>query len=267
MDKPIEFYNNPDYPDVIELTGVNQTYDGGVKWTIKDFNMLVENKPGQNQFITILGPSGCGKSTILRYITGLQKPTTGELKLYGKKVTKNSVVGMVFQKYSSLPWISVLDNVALGPEFAGVDVKTRQEQAMEMIKLVGLEGHETKYAQYPTLSGGQLQRVAIARSLLANPKILLMDEPYGALDITTRRKMQELLLTIWDKMKDMTVVFVTHDISEAIYLSEEVWIMRANPGQIVKRILIPFEERNNELKRSKKFTDMVYDVEDMMTKV
>ncbi|MDD5589162.1 MAG: ABC transporter ATP-binding protein [Candidatus Nanoarchaeia archaeon] len=265
--KNIEFYNNPEWPDVIELKNINQTYDNGKSWIIKDLNLLVENKPHSNQFITILGKSGCGKSSLLRYIAGLQRPTSGELKLYGKTVTKNSVVGMVFQKYSSLPWLSVLDNVGLGLEFQDVPKKERAEKSMEMMKLVGLEGQEKKYAQYPTLSGGQLQRVAIARSLLANPKILLMDEPFGALDIYTRRKMQELLIKIWNTMEDMTVIFVTHDIPEAIYLSEEIFIMEANPGRIVERVVVDLpKDRTKELKRTKKFIDQVYDIEDKMSK-
>ncbi|MCL4153378.1 UNVERIFIED_CONTAM: hypothetical protein GTU68_021521, partial [Idotea baltica] len=134
--------------------------------------------------------SGAGKSTILRYIANLQQPTEGTVKVKGKAVSDSERVSMVFQQYSSLPWMTVLDNVALALRYQGVSRSERDDRAMELIKMVGLEGHEQKFAQYPTLSGGQLQRVAIARSLLANPEILLMDEPFGALDIKTRLQMQ-----------------------------------------------------------------------------
>ena len=132
---------------------------------------------------------------------------------------------MVFQQYSSLPWMTVLENVGLALKFQGVSKDERNERAMELIRLVGLEGHEYKYAQYPTLSGGQLQRVAIARSLLASPEILLMDEPFGALDIKTRLSMQDLLTNIWHQFQS-TIVFVTHDISEAVYLADDIYIMK-----------------------------------------
>jgi NitT/TauT family transport system ATP-binding protein len=203
----------------------------------------------------------------LRYVCGLQKPTTGDVKLYGKPIDNKTIVGMVFQKYSSLPWLTVKENVAMALEFQGVGEKERNDKAMEMIVLSGLSGHENKYATYPTLSGGQLQRVAIARSLLANPKILLMDEPFGALDINTRLKMQELLLGILRKIKDMAVIFITHNIDEAVYVSDDIYLMSAAPANIVGHYKVPFEERNKNLKRTKSFVDMVYDIEDEMTEI
>jgi len=264
---PIEF-KDTELPDIIELKGINQVYNDprkGDVTVIKDLNLLIEDKPNQGQFVVILGHSGCGKSTLLRYIAGLQKPTSGEIKIHGKPRTKDTQVSMVFQQYSSFPWLSVVDNVALGLKFSGVGKKERQERAMEMIKLTGLSGHEKKFAKYPILSGGQLQRVAIARSLLANPKILLMDEPFGALDIHTRLKMQDLLAEIWIKLS-LTIVFVTHDIPESVYLGDEIWIMSANPGQITDRIHVDFPlHRTKDMKRQKKFADMVYDIEDRLT--
>ena len=181
----------------IELKGIDQVY--GDKVIIKGLDFSVKQETEKGQINVIIGASGCGKSTLLRYVSGLQEPTAGQCFLNGHEVTERDSVGQVFQQYSSLPWRTVLDNVALGLEFQGVPKKDRREKAMEMIKLVGLEGNEKKYAQYPTLSGGQLQRVAIARSLLANPKVLLMDEPFGALDIKTRLQMQDLLLVIKEK--------------------------------------------------------------------
>jgi NitT/TauT family transport system ATP-binding protein len=259
----VDFYNDPNLPDIIELRNITQKYDDG-KEIIKDLNLLIEDKPGQGQFLVILGQSGCGKSTLLRYICGLQKPTTGEVLIHGKHRTTEDRIGMVFQKYSSLPWMTVLENVELGLKFKNVPDKDRKQKAMEMITLVGLDGHENKYAQYPTLSGGQLQRVAIARSLIASPEILLMDEPFGALDVNTRLKMQEMLADIWNKLQT-TIIFVTHDISEAVYLADEICIMSANPGEIVERIKIDMPlRRTRDMKRDPKFVDMVYHIEDKM---
>ena len=263
-------FENTQYSDIVELKNVTQAYGSTV--IIKDLNLLVEaDKTDKGQFIVILGHSGCGKSTILRYIAGLQEPTSGQVLICGKERSQlglsNDRISMVFQQYSSLPWYSVLDNIVLGLKFAGVGKKEREEKAMDMIKLVGLEGHEHKYALYPVLSGGQLQRVAIARSLLTNSEILLMDEPFGALDIHTRLSMQDLLASIWDKLK-LTVIFVTHDISEAVYLGDWIWLMSSNPGQIVERIRVPLPyDRHKGLKRTKEFTDLVYDIEDKMMKL
>jgi NitT/TauT family transport system ATP-binding protein len=174
---------------------------------------------------------------------------------------------MVFQQYSSLPWMTVLDNVGLALRFKGVSKKERDEKAMELIELVGLAGHENKFAQYPTLSGGQLQRVAIARSLLANSEILLMDEPFGALDINTRLQMQDLLLDIWNKYHP-TVVFVTHDISEAVYLGDDIYIMKAAPSNFIEHIKVDLPlQRTREIKRDPRYVDLVYEVEDKMVHI
>jgi NitT/TauT family transport system ATP-binding protein len=257
-------FTNTNAPDVIELKGVSQKYNGSSNYVIQDLNMLIEDTSENGKFIVILGVSGCGKSTLLRYISGLQKPTSGEVLINGKPIEKDIKVGMVFQQYSSFPWLSVLDNVALGLQFKGVSKKERHEKAMEMIKLVGLEGHEGKFAKYPTLSGGQLQRVAIARSLVSAPEILLMDEPFGALDVNTRLKMQDLLCEIWSKIRT-TIIFVTHDISEAVYLGDEIFFMRANPGKIVRKMTVDLPYgRSAELKRTPKFQSIVYEVEDVL---
>ena len=163
--------------------------------------------------------------------------------------------------------MTVLDNVSLALRYKGLNAKERKEKAMEMIEMVGLAGHENKFAQYPTLSGGQLQRVAIARSLLANPEILLMDEPFGALDINTRLQMQDLLADIWLKFHP-TIIFVTHDISEAVYLGDDIYIMKAAPSHFVEHIYIdlPFH-RTRETKRDPHFVELVHQVEDAMVRV
>ena len=262
----------PDFSDsnlnnIIELRDIGQSYDGGANWIIKDLEFLVEDKPDQGQFIVILGMSGCGKSTLLRYMAGLQEPTEGIIKINNKPVLEAERVSMVFQRYSSLPWMTVLDNVGLALRYKGMSKADRDEKAMEMIQLVGLDGHQDKYAQYPTLSGGQLQRVAIARSLLANPKILLMDEPFGALDIRTRLQVQDLLADVWTKFQS-TIVFVTHDISEAVYLGDDIYIMKSAPSQIVRHIKVDLPlERNRQTKRNPKYTQLVHHVEDEMIAV
>ena len=259
-----QFEDNPSQGNIVELRNIYQDYDNGRVKVLQDFNLLIEDKPNQGQFVVILGLSGCGKSTILRYIAGLQEPTAGKVLVNGKPVGSDNRVSMVFQQYSSLPWLSVLDNVALSLQYSGLGRKEREERAMEFIKLVGLEGHERKYAQYPSLSGGQLQRVAIARSLLANPKILLMDEPFGALDINTRIRMQNMLADIWHKVHP-TVIFVTHDISEAVYLGDDIYIMKAPPSQIAYHVKVDLPlKRDRHIKRTSRFVELNDHVEDLM---
>jgi len=261
---------NTTLPDVLELRNVKQTYGkGDSKVTIIDgLNLLVEDIPNIGQFICLLGVSGCGKSTVLRYLAGLQEPTEGEVFLYGQPLNGNRV-GMIFQQYSSFPWRTVLDNVTVGLEIQGVSKKDRIEKAMEFIKICDLEKHKDKYCQYPSLSGGQLQRVAIARSLVSNPNLLLLDEPFGALDIQTRLKMQDTLMAIWEKLwkanTATTFLFVTHDIPEAVYLGTNIYIMQANPGKIVYNIKVdlPFD-KTRKIKRDARFVKYVYDIEDKM---
>lgn len=251
--------------NIVELRGISQSYDGGKSYIIKDLDFLVENKPGRGQFVCILGMSGSGKSTLLRYIAGLQEPTVANTLLVNQKpISKDNRVSMVFQQYSSLPWMSVLDNVGLALKFKGIDKKERDEKAMEMIEIMGLAGHEHKYAQYPTLSGGQLQRVAIGRSLLANSNILLMDEPFGALDVKTRLQMQDLVLGIFEKLHP-TIIFVTHDISEAVYLADDIYILKSAPSHFAEHIHVDLPlHRDRNTKRDPRFIELVHEVEDKM---
>ena len=263
----VQFEDISEQKNIIKLSNISQSYDGGKSFIIKDLDFLVQDKPDKGQFVVILGMSGAGKSTLLRYIAGLQKPTSGEIYINDKPIDQAERVSMVFQQYSSLPWMTVLDNVSLGLRYKGVGKKERNEKAMEIIKLVGLDGHEHKFAQYPSLSGGQLQRVAIARSLLSNPDILLMDEPFGALDIRTRLQMQDLLTSIWRKFQS-TIIFVTHDISEAVYLADDIYIMKYAPSRFVEHIKIDLPEiRTRKTKRDPKYIELVHAVEDAMIRI
>jgi NitT/TauT family transport system ATP-binding protein len=196
--------------------------------------------PERGELVTLLGPSGCGKSTILRLIAGLEPqfpPTSGQVFVNGRKVTgPGSDRGMVFQDYSSFPNRTVLGNIEFGLELRGVPVKERRGLAAQWLFKVGLGGSEAKYPH--ELSGGMKQRVAIARTLVMRPRIILMDEPFGALDPETRYAMQELLIGLWSEL-DCTVVFVTHSITEAAYLGDRVLFMASNPGRIVDQAQLP----------------------------
>lgn len=250
-----------DLPDVVELKNVGQSYDQGKTWILKGCNLLIEDTPDRGQFVVILGRSGCGKSTLLRYIAGLATPTEGEVLVHGKPRTPELPISMVFQQYSSLPCYTVLENVALPLLYQGVSLKERTARAMEMIQLVGLDGHQGKFAKAPALSGGQLQRVALARSLVATPDIILFDEPFGALDSRTRMEMQLLVHQIWAALQQ-TCIFVTHDLAEAIFLGEDIYLMRANPGQIDRKVTVDLAlERTLETKAQPRFSELVRHVE------
>ena len=230
----IQFVDNSEWPNIIELQGINQFYPNSKDPVILNLDLLIEHKSGENQCVVILGRSGCGKSTLLDYMCGLRTPTTGKVLLNSRYISHNDHVSKVFQSYSSFFWYTVLGNVMLPLLIQGVSKKEAKARAMDIIVKVGLENHINKWAKSPDLSGGQLQRVAIARSLITNPNVLLMDEPYGALDIITRFKMQEMLSSIYDMANNLTIVFVTHDIEEAVFLGDDIYIMDANPGRIVR---------------------------------
>jgi len=182
------------------------------------------------EFSVIVGPSGCGKSSLLRLVAGLARPTAGSIRLDGKAVTRpGKDRGMVFQSYTLFPWLTVQQNVEFGLKVAGLDAAARSKIAGRFISQVGLDAFARAYPRQ--LSGGMMQRVALARALANDPEILLMDEPFGALDSQTRSLMQELLLGIWET-SHKTVLFITHDIDEAILLGDRVYVMTARPGRI-----------------------------------
>lgn len=260
---------NTDLPDIIELRNVNQQYKdektGKEITVLENLNLLIEDKPNVGQFVVLCGASGCGKSTLLRFISGLQKPTTGDVLLHGKPLTDRDHIGMVFQSYSCFPWLTVYDNVELGLKWLHVPKGERKDKVEEMLNVVDLMKHKDKYPKM--LSGGQQQRVAIARSLVVNNNILLLDEPFGALDINTRRRMQDMLLQIWSAVHP-TFILVTHDTDEAVYLADDIYLMRSNPGKIVHHINVPLPyPRENSIKRTSQFLQIKYELEDKMQMV
>jgi len=207
-------------------------HNGGKRAAVQDAQL--EIRPGE--FVCLLGPSGCGKSTLLNAMAGFVTPTRGELTIDGKGVDAPSPDrGMVFQQHSLFPWKTVRDNVAFGPLMAGASRNEACSVARTFLSLVGLAAFEDAYPG--TLSGGMQQRVGIARALANYPSVLLMDEPFGALDAQTRIMMQENLLEIWREFKN-TVVFVTHDIDEAVFLSDRIVVMSASPGRIIADIKV-----------------------------
>ena len=190
----------------------------------------------ERQFAVVVGPSGCGKSTLLRLVAGLQTETSGNISLSGIQIKGPSADrGMVFQSYTLFPWLTVRRNVEFGPKIKGVARAEREAMAKSLMAQVGLAGFEDAYPEH--LSGGMRQRAALARALANDPKILLMDEPFGALDSQTRQLMQELLLKVWER-DHKTVLFITHDIDEAIFLADVVHVMTARPGRIKQSLNI-----------------------------
>jgi NitT/TauT family transport system ATP-binding protein len=204
--------------------------DGSALMAIENLNLTVRDK----EFVCILGPSGCGKTTLLRMIAGLDTAGSGTILLDGEQITgPNPKVGIVFQEYSLFPWRNVLDNVAFGLEMRGIGRDERSRLAEQYLDLVGL----TQFARsYPSeLSGGMRQRVAVARALALDPVVLLMDEPFGALDAQTRNMLQHELLGIWEKTKK-TVLFITHSVDEAVFLADRIVVLTPRPGRVCETI-------------------------------
>lgn len=237
---------------ILSIRGVSRTFGspGGPQTVALQATDL---DVAENDFVTILGPSGCGKSTLLRIVAGLDAPSSGEVLLDGRKVQgPGADRGMVFQSYTLFPWLTVLENVAFGLRERGLPKAQQQEIAQDFLAKVGL----AKFARhYPKqLSGGMQQRTALARALANGPRMLLMDEPFGALDHQTRELMQELLLGIWEREKK-TVLFVTHDIDEAIFMGSRVVVMSARPGRIKSDLPSPFAHpRHYSVKTTAEFS-------------
>ena len=222
-------------PVVLEVRNLGKRFDGGTGEVeaLRDISFRVHRR----EFICIVGPSGCGKSTLVRILAGLEEPTCGKVLLDGNEVTgPGADRGMVFQGYTLFPWLTVKRNVMFGPMNKGVGTLKAEADAMQWLRMVGLEKFADSYPH--ELSGGMLQRVAIARSLANQPRILLMDEPFGALDAQTRAEMQSYLQQIWQNV-DVTIVFITHDIDEAIYLADRIVVVAPHPGRIAEVIEVP----------------------------
>jgi ABC-type nitrate/sulfonate/bicarbonate transport system ATPase subunit len=258
-------------PHVVEFKNVAKTYNVGKAnafTAIKDVSFVIEDLPNIGEFITLVGPSGCGKSTVLRLIAGLEPQfpaTEGEVLVRGDKVAgPGADRGMVFQSYTSFDNRKVIDNVSFGLECRGVSKKKRYEEASHWIDRVGLNVKNDAHKYPHELSGGMRQRVAIARTLILKPRILLMDEPFGALDPTTRLHMQDLLVTLWREI-EATVFFVTHSITEAVYLGDRVFVFSNSPGTILKQTSVPRPDRPaREMQREKEFQEVVFEIRDMV---
>ncbi len=258
---------------VVEFSNVSKVYGkGDAAFTaIKDMNFKVMDNTGHGEFVSVLGPSGCGKSTILRQIAGLSPqhpPTTGTVKVDGIEVRgPGADRGMVFQDYTSFDHRTVLDNVAFGLECRGVSKNERYQQAREWIDKVGLSVKDDS-DKYPyQLSGGMRQRVAIARTLILRPRIILMDEPFGALDPATRMLMQDNLVSLWREL-EATIFLVTHSIEEAVYLGDRIFILSSSPGTILREMPVPPPDRPaKEMQREKQFQDIVFEIRDTIEKL
>ncbi len=254
---------------IVSFRNVRKTYNVGranAFIAIDKVNFVVQDVPGKGEFVSILGPSGCGKSTILRLIAGLEPqhpPTLGEVLVKGVPVSvPGADRGMVFQDYTSFDHRTVLDNVAFGLECQGVPREEREERARHWVGRVGLSV-ENDLLKYPhELSGGMRQRVAIARTLILRPRIILMDEPFGALDPTTRMNMQNLLVDLWREV-EATVFFVTHSIEEAVYLGDRVYLMSNSPGSILEEIEVESPNRPAlVMQREPAFQETVFYIRD-----
>jgi NitT/TauT family transport system ATP-binding protein len=229
---------------MLELAGITKEFDQG---NCKKAVILqdISLKINKQELVGILGPSGCGKTTLLRIIAGLEQPTEGEVLLDGEAVSKQGArMGMIFQEHALLPWRSVLDNVSLGLEIQQMPLKDREEKAMRYLEFVGLQGsaHSRPYE----LSGGMLQRAAVARSLVLEPSLLLMDEPFSALDPQTRKQIQEDIIRIQEKTAK-AIVFVTHSVEEAIFLADRLVILSAKPGRVQELLEVKLERPRDRM--------------------
>jgi NitT/TauT family transport system ATP-binding protein len=222
-------------PVSLQVKNLYKTFESpqGTVTALKDINFETYKR----EFVCVIGPSGCGKSTLIRILAGLETPSSGEVLLDGVAVRDPGPDrGMVFQGYTLFPWLTVKKNVMFGLEMSGHGKTSSEEQALQWIDLVGLSKFANAYPHQ--LSGGMKQRVAIARALANQPRILLMDEPFGALDAQTRSKMQSYLHEIWKNI-DVTILFITHDLDEAIYLADRVLVLKAHPGEVQELIEVP----------------------------
>lgn len=265
---------NQGLPRVVEFRKVTKTYNAGQSnefTAIRDVNFFVEDLPNKGEFICVLGPSGCGKSTILRLIAGLppqHPPSAGEVLVLGQSVTRPGADrGMVFQDYTSFDHRTVLENITFGLECLGVRRSEREELGRTWIKHVGLDVAKDADKYPHELSGGMRQRVAIARTLILRPRIILMDEPFGALDPQTRMSMQDQLVSLWREVQ-ATVFFVTHSIEEAVFLGDRVYVMGRAPGTILRELEVePADRPARQMQRDARFQETVSYIRDLISQL
>ncbi|HEX9460425.1 MAG TPA: ABC transporter ATP-binding protein [Thermoanaerobaculia bacterium] len=242
----------------LRISDLGVTYigrDGRATEAVREVTLDIVDKPNIGEIVVFLGPSGCGKSTILKTVAGLLIPTRGEILVDGAPVTDvGRDRGMVFQAYTSFGWLTIRQNVEYGLRLQGLGSEERSKRSKKYLDAVGLAEFADRYPK--DLSGGMKQRVAIARTLINKPKLVLMDEPFGALDPQTRWGMQSLLLDV-SRSEDNTTLFVTHDVSEAVYLADTIYVLAPRPTVILHRVDVPFfENRDMALKSSKEFRDV-----------
>ncbi|MBR0973244.1 MULTISPECIES: ABC transporter ATP-binding protein [Bradyrhizobium] len=251
---------------IIEIDRVSQVFQTSARKdhvALSDISLTIDD----GAFVSILGPSGCGKSTLLYIVGGFVTPTSGSAKIKGRPITgPGPDRGPVFQEFALFPWKTVLGNVMYGPRQQGMRPSEAEAQSRALIEMVGLKGYENFYPK--ELSGGMKQRVALARTLAYHPEVLLMDEPFGALDAHTRTRLQNDLLNIWERDRK-TVLFVTHSVDEAVFLSDKVVMMSKSPGRIrqVIDIDLPRPRRRNELLLDSRYQKYVVDIERMFDEV
>jgi len=222
----------------LEILELSKTFPGKEPGESVHALEKIRHRIENGRFVSVIGPSGCGKTTLLRIIAGLEKASAGKVLLDGKELVQGSEeIGMVFQEYALFPWRTTLQNIEMGLEIRGMDKAKRRSTAMEYIKTFDLSGFENHYPR--ELSGGMKQRVAIARTLIMNPRIVLMDEPFGSLDSQTRNTLQEFLLRIWQKRND-TIIFVTHNVDEAVFLSDEIIVLSKRPAKMIKILEVKY---------------------------
>jgi len=261
-------------PRVVEFRNVTKTYNAGLSnasTAIRDISFFVEDLPNKGEFVCVLGPSGCGKSTILRLIAGLtpqHPPTSGEVLVQGQPVVApGSDRGMVFQDYTSFDHRSVLENITFGLECQGVRRSQREKLGRDWIEHVGLSVTDDADKYPHELSGGMRQRVAIARTLILRPRIILMDEPFGALDPQTRMDMQDLLVSLWREAQ-ATVFFVTHSIEEAVFLGDRVYVMGRTPGVLLQELEVePADRPARLMQREPRFRETVDYIRDLISRL
>jgi NitT/TauT family transport system ATP-binding protein len=245
----------------IECKNIGVVFGSGEARVEAVKNLSLTVRPGE--FVSLIGPSGCGKSTLLSIVAGFTKASRGQATLDGKAIDRpGSERGVVFQQYSLFPWLSVRKNVEFGLRVAGVPRSKREADARTLLGLAGLLAFENHYPDQ--LSGGMKQRIGIVRALATNPQVLLMDEPFGALDTQTRAVMQEILTNMWQRFR-ISVLFITHDIDESIFLSDRIYVMTSRPGRIKAEIKVPLPRpRKVEMTRTKEFADLAQQLKDLI---